>query len=94
MLIWDKAKKGTFTGEERETLICSNNEGTSICSSETRIITKILKLYNDKLNIQVMYYKDDEDGRKPTEVQVFIPKKMYFSLRSIKDGDEVEQVAE
>ena len=37
MLIWDKAKKGTFTGEERETLICSNNEGTTdlkFCESD------------------------------------------------------------
>ena len=94
MLIWDKAKKGSFTGDEKETFICSNNEGTSICSSETRIITKILKLYNDKLDIRVVYYREDEEGKKPTEVQVFIPKKMYFSLRSLKDSDEVEQVAE
>ena len=90
-LDWSNAKEGTFSADEKETVICSNSEGTVVCSSEAQIITKLAKLYSDKLEVRVLYYTVQDDGNKlPTEVRVFIPKKRYFTLRSVKDSDTTE----
>lgn len=94
-LNWSKAREGTFTQEERETIVCSNMDGTFICTSEKTIITKICKLYHDKLDIQVLYYTNtNNSGKMPTEVRVWIPKLKYFGLRSLKDGDDIEEEME
>lgn len=94
-LDWTNAKEGTFTQDERETLICSNSEGTFICTSEKSIITKICKLYNDKLEIKVLYYTEtNNSGKMPTEIRVYIPKLKYFGLRSLKEGNESDFIEE
>lgn len=95
-LNWEKAKRGTFTPEERETLVCSNMDGTAVCSSEPIIIAKIIRLYHEQLDVKVVYFKEDENGSKiPTEVKVMIPKKQFFGLRSIKESiKEVNEVNE
>lgn len=94
-LNWDNAKVGTFTQEERETLVCSNMDGTFICTSEKSIITRICKLYHDKLEIKVLYYTEtNNSGKMPTEIRVHIPKLKYFGLRSLKDGEESDFIEE
>lgn len=91
-LDWSVAKEGTFSVEEKETLICSNVNGTVVCSSEAQIITKLVRLYSEKLNVKVLYYTIQEDGTKlPTEVRVTIPKKRFFTLRSIIDKTEDDE---
>lgn len=82
-LNWNGAKEGTFMQDERETLISSNNEGTDICTSETKIITKIIKLYSDQLDVKVLYYNNTDNGKVPTEVKVHIPRTQYFTVRSL-----------
>lgn len=94
-LNWDNAKVGTFTQEERETLVCSNMDGTFICTSEKSIITRICKLYHDKLEIKVLYYTEtNNSGKMPTEIRVHIPKLKYFGLRSLKEGEESDFIEE
>lgn len=82
-LNWNGAKEGTFTQDERETLISSNNEGTDICTSEVKIINKIVKLYSDQLDVKVLYYNNTDNGKVPTEVKVHIPRTQYFTVRSL-----------
>ena len=86
MLIWDKAKQGTFTQDEKETIVCTSNEETTICSSDTPMINKVLKLYSDILDVHVLYYNiSSTTGEKyPTEVRVVIPKGRFVTLRSLK----------
>ena len=87
MLNWNNAKQATFSYDERETVVSSSNGITEICTSETTIITKILKLYSNTLEVKVDYFTlSSVDGSKiPTQVRVTIPKKQYFTLRSLRE---------
>lgn len=94
MLIWDNAKQGTFSQDERETIICSDSKETVICTSDTPTVTRVIKLYSEILDVDVLYYNvSSTTGEKyPTEVRVKIPKGRFVTLRSLKskstDEDE------
>lgn len=86
MLVWTNSKQGTFTSEEKETIVIANNGETTVTTSDTPFITKVIKLYEDSLDIQVLYYGiSSTTGEKyPTEVRVVIPKGRFVTLRSLK----------
>ena len=86
MLVWTNSKQGTFTTEEKETVICTDSKETVICTSDTPIVTKVVKLYSDILDVDVLYYNvSSTTGEKyPTEVRVVIPKGRFVTLRSLK----------
>ena len=86
MLVWDKAKQGTFTQDEKETIIITDAKETTITTSDTPMVTKVVRLYSDVLDVKVLYYSVSSTTQEkyPTEVQVTIPKKRFVTLRSLK----------
>lgn len=86
MLIWDKAKQGTFIQEEKETIIIADSKETVVTTSDTKMINKVIKLYENVLDIEVLYYSISRttEEKFPTEVQVKIPKARFVTLRSLK----------
>ena len=84
-LDWSKAKQGTFSGEERETVIVVDDDSTSITTSQIKIINKVIKQYSDAYTVRVMYYGiSSSDGSKyPTEIIVTVPSTKLITLRSL-----------
>lgn len=83
MLDYSKAKKGSFTQEERETIVITNKEGADITTSETKMITKLTKLYSSEVDIQVVYYEiSSTTGDKyPTEIRLQLPTNKFVTFR-------------
>jgi isocitrate dehydrogenase len=89
MINWQQAKPGDFSIDEKETIINSykdvdGTDVTHICTSETKIINKIIRVYGEVLEVKVDYYiVSGTTGEKiPTQVRVRIPKRQFYTLRS------------
>ena len=85
MLDYSKARKGSFTQDEKETIIIIDGDNTVITTSQTKIVNKVINQYAFEYNVEVLYYGvSTKDGSQyPTEVRVTIPLTNLITLRSL-----------